>query len=119
MAIATKNRRKLTIGEQVFVWYICDDYDSADMVLHVVSQDKKFIVNYHLGQPSDTRHLIVLGKEFRGLSKVGAGWIRVLCPEWEKDSIVTPAGVRGLIQWCLTEKNNLMRIDWTGRIFPA
>lgn len=119
MGIATKNKRKLKIGEREFVWYVSEDSDSADMVLHVASQDKKFIVKYHLGQPSDTRFLIVIGNEFPDLSDAGGVWIRVLCPEWEKDSIVTPSGVRNLIQWCLTEKRNLILVNWKGQQLAA
>lgn len=114
MSIATKNRRKLKVAEREFVWYIRDDPDSADMVLHVASQDKRFIVTYHLAQPSSTCHLTVIGREFPGLADAGGVWIRVLCPEWEKDSVVTPAGVRRLIEWCLSEKRELVRVNWRG-----
>lgn len=40
MAVATKNRRKIKIGDLEFLWYVSEDADSADMVLHVVSTDK-------------------------------------------------------------------------------
>lgn len=114
MSIATKNRRKLNISGREFIWYVKDDPDSADMVLHVASQDKKLIVNYHLAQPTNTRYLIVLGKEFSGLPDAGGCRIRVLCPEWETNSIITPASVRRLIEWCLSEKCELIRVNYMG-----
>jgi hypothetical protein len=116
MAIRKKHRRKLTLNNRQFVWYVSDDYDSADMVLHVVSEDKKFIVNYHLEQPDSHRFLIVLGKEFPGFSDAGGRWIRVKCPKWEVDSIVTPSAVRHLIEWCLFEERELVRVNWKGEI---
>ena len=115
MSISTKNRRKLIFGEREFVWYVKEDSDSADMVLHVASQDKKLIVLYHLRQPSDTRFLTILGEEFSGLPDAGGVWIRVLCPEFETNSIVTPKNIRDLIEWCLSEKSELVRVDWLGR----
>jgi hypothetical protein len=71
MAITTKNRRKLVTNNRKFIWYVKDDPDSGDFVLHVVSEDKNFIVNYHLHQPESTRYLIILGKEFPGLPDAG------------------------------------------------
>ena len=114
MSIATKNRRKLNIGGREFIWFVKDDSDSAYMLLHVVSQDKKFFVNYHLRQPSNKRYLIVLGKEFPGLAHAGGCWLRVLCPEWETDSIITPASVRRLIEWCLSEQRELITVNYMG-----
>ena len=115
MSISTKNRRKLIFGEREFVWYVKEDSDSADMVLHVASRDKQFIVLYHLRQPSETRFLTVLGKRFSGLPDAGGVWIRVLCPEFETNFIVTPRNVRDLIEWCLSDKRELVRVDWLGR----
>src|SRR5262245_32478599 len=48
MGTAKKGRRKLTISGRLFIWYVAQDDDSADLVLHVASDDKSFIVNYHL-----------------------------------------------------------------------
>jgi hypothetical protein len=99
MAIRTKNRRKITVDQREFVWYIAQDYDSVDRVLHVISEDKKFIVNNHLNQPDQTRLLIVLGREFPGLPDAGSCWLRVRCPEWEQNSIISPGRVHRLIDW--------------------
>ena len=84
-----EGRRKLVIGDRLFVWYVGDDPDSADMVLHVVSKDKRFIVTYHLGQ-AEPAILIVIGKEFPGVPDCGGCWRRFECPHWESDGIMTP-----------------------------
>lgn len=117
MPIATKNRRKISVTGREFIWYVSDAYDSADKVLRVASEDKKFVVNYHLGQPDDTRFLIILGKEFNGLPEKRKGWIRVLCPQWEEDSIIKPSSVRRLIEWCFEKKADLVEVDWLGKPF--
>lgn len=115
MAITTKKRRKLVINNRRFIWYIKDDSDSAGFVLHVISEDKNFIVAYHLHQPESTRYLIILGQEFPGLSDAGGNWIRVRCPQWEMNHIITPASVRRLIEWCLFNEQELIRVNWLGQ----
>ncbi|AFY44808.1 hypothetical protein [Nostoc sp. PCC 7107] len=115
MAVSTKNRRKIVINNRKFIWYVKDDPDSSDFVLHVISENKNFIVNYHLQQPKSTCYLIILGKEFPGLPDAGNKWIRVLCPQWEIDSIITPSSVRQLIEWCLFSERELIRVNWLGQ----
>ena len=114
MTIATKGKRNISVGNRDFFWYVSDDYDSAFMVLRVASPDKRFVVNYHIGQPDAACHLIVLGKEFDGLAETKRGWRRVLCPRWEEDRAIKPAAVRRLIAWCVNENIELVEVDWTG-----
>lgn len=115
MAVTTKNRRKLLINNRRFIWYIRDDPDSADFVLHVISEDKNFIVVYHLHQPESTRYLIIIGKEFPGLANAGGNWIRVRCPQWETNHSITPASVHRLIEWCFLDEKELIRVNWLGQ----
>ena len=116
MAIRKKKRRKITVNKRPFTWWVSDDADSPDMVLRVFSEDKKFIVSYHLNQSDAQRFLIVLGKEFPGLVNAGTGWMRVKCPKWETDSTITPANVRQLIKWCLFEERPLVQLNWKGEM---
>ncbi len=113
MGVRTKWRRRIRVGDRLFIWYVCEDYDSPDMVLQVVSEDKKFIVRYHLGQADDP-FLIVIGAEFTGVPDAGGIWRRFLCPRWESNSKVTPASVRSLIEWCLSSDKPLREVDWRG-----
>jgi hypothetical protein len=116
MAINKKKRRKITVNKRPFTWWMSEDKDSPDLVLRVFSEDKKFIVSYHLNQPEAQRFLIVLGREFPGLVNAGSGWTRVRCPKWESDSTMTPAAVRQLIKWCLFEERPLIRLNWKGEV---
>jgi hypothetical protein len=116
MAIRKKKRRKITVNKRQFIWYVNDDQDSADKVLRIFSDDKKFMVSYHLDQPDAQRFLIVLGKEFPGLANAGHTWKRVRCPKWESDSTVTPAIVRQVIKWCLFEDRPLIQLNWKGEV---
>jgi hypothetical protein len=114
MAVRTKGRRKITVSERMFVWYIKPDFDSADMVLHVVSDDKQFNVQYSLDQPEQTRHISIIGKEFGGTRPVGNVG-RFLCPQWEVDGVISPQSVRRLIEWCLSADKPLVAVDWQGK----
>ncbi|SKA98544.1 hypothetical protein SAMN02745166_02792 [Prosthecobacter debontii] len=101
MSISTKSRRKLVRDGRLFVWWVAPDLDSTDMVLHVVSDDKRFITHYVLGQDDTTSLLIVLGSEFSG-APTGGCWTRFRCPRFDMDGVILPSGVRSLIDWCLT-----------------
>jgi hypothetical protein len=116
MAIRKKKRRTLTLNKRRFIWWLSDDPDSPDVVLRVYSEDKRFIVSYHLDQPDTQRFVIVLGKEFPGLVQAGSRWIRLRCPKWETDSTMTPAAVRQLIKWCLFQDRPLIRLNWKGEV---
>lgn len=116
MAIRKKKRRRLTLNKRQFIWWVSDDKDSPDAVLRIFSEDKKFIVSYHLDQPDSDRFLVVLGKEFPGLVQAGSVWIRLRCPKWESDSTITPAAVRQLIKWCLLQDRPLIRLNWKGEV---
>jgi hypothetical protein len=100
MAVATKHRRKLTRNGRLFVWFAAEDDDSTDMVLQVISDDGRFKVRYVLGQKDEGRLLIVLGREFAGAS-TGGCWTRFHCPCFDPHGVISPSGVRRLIDWCL------------------
>jgi hypothetical protein len=81
MGVRKSGRRRIEVAGRSFVWYVCGDPDSLDMVLHVVSEDKRFLVNYHIAQPGEPL-LIVIGRDFPGVHDVGGVWRRFRCPRW-------------------------------------
>lgn len=112
MPARRKNRRKLRFDQRDFLWYVRDDRDSAAKVLHVLSDDKQFIVTYELGQSGSSRppFVVVVGREFPGLPAAGGPWIRVRCPTWSDDHRMDGAFVRRLIEWCLDPSKPLVRL---------
>ena len=116
MAIARRYRRKLVVDGRAFFWCVRDT-DADDwygLTLTVVSEDKRFLVHYRLGQPDGHRYLIVIGPEFPTLPPSG-NWRRVLCPEWQRGSGIQPADVRRLIDWCLHSDQAISQVDWRGQ----
>ena len=97
MGVRKKGRHKLDVEGRAFLWYVKPDDDSAAFILHVLSDDKRFIVQYKLLQQEARRYLTVIGKEFGRVPGTGNCWRRFRCPAWEKDGVITPSSVRKLI----------------------
>lgn len=96
------NRRKLTFKDREFLWYVRDDPDSTAKVLHVLSDDKRFVVKYELMQGGKSRpsFVIVVGREFPGLPTAGGSWTRLRCPTWKGDYKIDGKFVHRLLEWC-------------------
>lgn len=120
MAVSRKLRRKIVRLDRVFYWYVAPDYDDAGVhKLHILSEDKKFIVAYELDQadkPNWRPMLVVMGKEFEGLSGDYTGYRRVLTPIWQ-DKLITPKRVGEIIDWCYSKEKELILVNWMGEIF--
>ena len=113
MAAASKNRRKITVGDMQYLWYVAEDDEGAGMVLQVISTDKQFVAKYQIGQPQGEDYIVILGRRFAG-AKTGGPWRRFLCPCFATHT-VTPRAVRQLIEWCLDESVARQEIDWRSR----
>jgi len=113
MGVSRRGRRTIDIEGRRFVWWVHDDPDSADMLLHVTSLSRSFVVHYHLGLPGEP-FLVVKGREFPGAPDAGGCWLRFRCPRWETDEGMTPAGVRRLIEWSLSPDRPLIEVDHRG-----
>jgi hypothetical protein len=116
MGIAKKRRKKIIVEERTYLWWMQDDRDSNDMVLHVASQDKAFLVQYHLNQPEHTRYLIIIGRTFADVPEAGGPWVRVLCPPWEDAGVIRPSAVRRLIDWAQDVRQTRTRVNWLGQV---
>ncbi|KQO14718.1 hypothetical protein [Paenibacillus sp. Leaf72] len=119
MGINKKGRRKIVCNARLFYWYVQPDYDDCGQIkLNIVSDDKKWIVSYEVGQSKNpkTPHIVIKGREFEGLDRSGwQGWMRVQTPIWE-DTIITPELVKTIIEWCFHKKERLIVVDWKGEI---
>lgn len=116
MGIARQRRAKLTIGDRQFAWYVSEGENGAtwDPFVHVRSADGRFLILHALDQ-ARSPFVVVMGEEFPGLPEAGRGWIRVRCPRFDDGPVVTPASVRRLVDWCLSEDKAIVRVDFRGR----
>lgn len=53
MAVSTKRKRKLLFDNELYLWYVKEDYDSLDYNLHIVSADCKVCLIYRINQIND------------------------------------------------------------------
>ena len=127
MGVAKKGRRKITVNGRSFVWFITDRQEVGFyrlpegrvlllfLLVHILSEDKKFNVTYALGQENLPEpylpHLFVLGHEFPGLSKPGK---TIATPRWN-DSTPSNRFIRQVILWCLDEFKAVIEVDSQGK----
>ncbi|MCI5056183.1 MAG: hypothetical protein MRY83_08745 [Flavobacteriales bacterium] len=116
MGARSKGRRKFNYNGRQFYWYfkLTDDwmYSYPNPQLHVISDDKKFIVSYQPLQTKENRFLIIKGPEFGGLEYLHGPWRRTSIPVWE-DEIITPQFIRDLLDWCFDESPKQL-VDYRG-----
>ena len=120
MAVRKKGRRRLVVGDRLFVWWIgeCEPYADCRLgrALTVASEDGRFFVRYYLDQQPEHRFLVVQGREFASLADAGGCWIRVQCPDWCSGGVVRPSDVRSLIDWSLSTYSPRVRMDYRGEL---
>ncbi|ETT54812.1 hypothetical protein C162_03899 [Paenibacillus sp. FSL R7-269] len=119
MGVNSKGKRKLEHSGRTYYWNVqLDPEDYGQTNLNIVSEDKKLVLSYNLGQANKNVRpfIVVKGLEFEGLDNYyRQGWVRVLTPYWD-DNIITPGLVKTIIEWCLLKKDLLELIDWRGEI---
>ncbi|MFB9326187.1 hypothetical protein ACFFSY_09710 [Paenibacillus aurantiacus] len=119
LGVNTKGKRKIVHCEKSYFWYVKeDDEDYGRIKIFIVSDDKKFIVSYEVGQSKQERipFVVVMGLEFGGLKNGGrSSWVRVQTPLWD-DDVITPGLVKTIIEWSLMGKDSLVFVDWNGNV---
>lgn len=119
MAIAKKGKRLLIREGRSFYWYMKETEDWMHAYvgpqLHILSEDKHFLISYQPGQQTKNPFLIVKGEEFNGIEVCGGVWKRVKVPNWD-DTTITPGFVRRLIDWCFAEKHQLVIVNYLGEV---
>ena len=128
MGVATKNRRKIDVDGRRYLWYVADDHDDFPptvaegeqlLALNILSDDKRFIARFHLGQgQSEGRHITIIGREFAGIDSPGT-WRRFLCPNWCVQRAITPIDVRAVIEWCNDTHAKRFMVDYTGALMEG
>lgn len=114
-----KYKRKIVRSNRLFYWYVEPDIDDEGIIkLHIVSEDKKLIVTYEVGQHSIKNKppfIVIIGEEFEGWTLEYIGYRRVLTPQWS-DEIITPKLIGEIIDWCLLKDKEINIVNWKGEI---
>lgn len=114
-----KYKRKIVRSNRLFYWYVEPGIDDEGIIkLHIVSEDKKLIVTYEVGQHSIKNklpYIVIIGEEFEGWTLEYIGYRRVLTPKWS-DEIITPKWIGEIIDWCLLKDKEISIVNWKGEI---
>lgn len=119
MAVSKKGKRKLVYKGRDYYWYMkfTDDWTAAypGPQLHIISDDKKFIVSYQPQQQNGHPFMIIKKDNIVGLNDKSKGWRRVKVPHWQDDEI-TPGFVSNLLDWCYDEKKKMQQVNYLGEL---
>lgn len=99
MSVSAKNRRKIIVKGQPYIWYIALDDDSEYYILNIVSDDKCLILSCPL--QTKIAYVISKGRIFQTKETNGL-WNRYLLPFVVPD-IITPKFVEKLIVWATND----------------
>lgn len=119
MAVKQKGRRKLLVEGRKFLWEVREDDEffappGPTRRIALYAEDRSFIVNYHLRQPEETRHITLLVGRCGDVIASGT-WRRFRCPRWESaEGSVAPGALRRIIEWCLAPEHRV-EVDYMGR----
>ena len=115
---------KITVNSRNFYWFVAMDENAPDVIcmraLNIISEDRQFMVRYHLNQRDhDTRQITVLGPEFGGKKAHQPVISRYLAPAWAPEASFTKRQIIRLISWCMSGKSKRIEIDINGNRAPA
>ena len=106
MGVSKKGRRRIQYKDQTFVWWVSEDDDDFGTVrLKVVSDDKKIVLSYRVGEGD--YYVRSEGRLFQGKERSGC-WELYEYPLKEPPIVVTPRFVHELIVWAVDGENASM-----------
>ncbi|MDQ0170583.1 hypothetical protein [Paenibacillus tundrae] len=115
MGVRKKYKRKIVRFNRLFYWYVEPDIDDEGIIkLNIVSEDKKLIVTYEVGQhniKNKPPYIVIIGEELEGWTTEYIGYRRVLTPQWS-DQIITPKLIGEIIDWCLLKDKEINIVNW-------
>lgn len=114
MAVRTKSRRKITVENKLYVWWVGLDYDSPYYICNIASEDKSLIISCPI--KTEIPYIISKGTIFQN-NKTNGHWNRYLLP-FRISEVITPKFVSKVILWA-TQNVNAIEIKWNGKDVPV
>ncbi|MES2573230.1 MAG: hypothetical protein V4710_24625 [Verrucomicrobiota bacterium] len=116
MAMAKQHRRNLVHEGRTYEWFVKEDHDTSDLILSIQNEAKTLSVQYILGQKEEVCFVTVYGSDFFRLDP-SSNWRRFECPRFDPHGVITPKGVAGIIQWCLSPSEKRVPVNLSEGIF--
>lgn len=115
MGVRKKGRRKITVDENEYIWYVSQDDESDHYLLSIVSDDKNYVLTCPL--KTEIPYLISKGRLFKAENTDGT-WNRYELP-FDIPEIITPIFVARVISWA-TQKGKAVPLKRKeGQSFPV
>lgn len=97
MAINSSRKRKVTLNNQKYFWFILDKWGQTEfdgIQLRIIPSNQSFYLSYGIGQAEEKRFLSLR------FQKNGTH-LRLYCPKFENENdIVTNLNIKHIILWC-------------------
>ncbi|MBR1824735.1 MAG: hypothetical protein IJ779_10970 [Ruminococcus sp.] len=115
MAVRKKGRRKITVDENEYIWYVSQDDESPYYLLSIVSENKDYVLTCPL--KTEIPYLISKGKLFK-TEKSDGTWHRYELP-FDIPEIITPLFVAKVILWATQKGEAVLLKRKDGHSFPV
>lgn len=97
MAINSRGKRKVTLDNQKYYWYVLDEWGRTEfdgVQIRIVPLNQSFLISYGIKQIESKRFLFI------DLQKDGSR-LRLYCPKFENENdIMTNHGIKNILLWC-------------------
>lgn len=101
MAISTKGKRKITVNEKKYFWWIFDEFDQTEfdgLQIKIISENQNGYIKYGLQQFDNNNRYVSIGLKNHKYK------IHTLSPKFEDENgIIKPSNIEKLIKWSLSE----------------
>jgi len=112
MAISTKGKRKVLIGNRLYLWWVFDEVDQTEfdgIQVKIVAEDQSIYLKYGLEQGDEDRYMVL---SFNN----DLGRVHVKCPKFESDEgIISSSGIKELITWPNDLKDEYIVHSWSAK----
>lgn len=115
MGVRKKGRRKITVDEKEYVWYVSLDDYSDYYLLNIASEDKSYVLTCPL--KTEIPYLISKGKLLKN-EKTDGTWKRYELP-FDIPEIITPVFVTKVISWATQKGEAIFLKRKKGQSFPV
>ncbi len=121
MVAETKRRRRIIVDEDVYLWHIQKSSDPGGPIywyyqVRIITEDRGGNIIYPLLSKGESPFVVLYGKRFEHLLDSTGQSILFRCPRFERDDgAITPQSVKDLIQWCLSDGEPRIWVDWKNR----
>lgn len=115
MGVRKTGRRKITVDDRDYIWYVSQDDESDYHLLNIISEDKSYVLTCPL--KTEIPYLISKGKLFKNVKTDGT-WNRYELP-FEIPQMITPGFAAKVIEWATQDGEAVLPERKDGQSFPV